>query len=149
MAAVKAPSSDRLFSSNPQHGVASNFAVSTRRRTIGFALLSGLLITTTCLSAAQLKPIGQAPQAQRAPAKPSPARAIAADASTQTFERYGPQATARAVRASLKVALVPDPLCMASLLFCAFALRWMRKRKEDMQQPAPAIATNSAFPGAA
>ena len=149
MAAVKAPSSDRLFSSNPQHGVASNFAVSTRRRTIGFALLSGLLIITPCLSAAQLKPIGResAPQARRAPAKPSPA--LAADDSTQTFERYGPQATARAVRASLKVALVPDPLCMASLLFCAFALRWMRKRKEDMQQPAPAIATNSAFPGAA
>jgi hypothetical protein len=38
---------------------------------------------------------------------------------------------------------------MAALLFCAFALRWMRKRKEDTQQPTRAIATNSAFPGAA
>jgi hypothetical protein len=38
---------------------------------------------------------------------------------------------------------------MAALLFCAFALRWMRKRKEDTQQPTRAIAANSAFPGAA
>jgi hypothetical protein len=63
-----------------------------------------------------------------------------------TFEQYGPQATARAVRASLWVALTPDPIAMAALLFCAFALRWMRTRKEqervpetNTQQPTPEV----------
>jgi hypothetical protein len=46
------------------------------------------------------------------------------------LEQYGPQATVRAVRSSLKAALTPDPLAMASLLFCAFALRFMRIRRE-------------------
>lgn len=49
------------------------------------------------------------------------------------LEQYGPQATARAVRASLKAALTPDPVAMAALLFCAFALRWMRLRKQQVQ----------------
>jgi hypothetical protein len=49
------------------------------------------------------------------------------------LEQYGPQATVRAVRASLKAALTPDPVAMAALLFCAFALRWMRLRKEQPQ----------------
>ena len=53
-----------------------------------------------------------------------PRRTVAS--SEQTFERYGPQATERAVRSSLKVALVPDPLAMGALLFSAFALRWMK-----------------------
>ncbi|MBV9072772.1 MAG: hypothetical protein JOZ10_03990 [Acidobacteria bacterium] len=48
-----------------------------------------------------------------------------------TFELYGPQATARAVRASVLAALTPDPVAMAALLFCAFALRWMRMRHQD------------------
>jgi hypothetical protein len=52
------------------------------------------------------------------------------------LEQYGPQATVRAVRASLKAALTPDPVAMAALLFCAFALRWMRLRKEQVQENA-------------
>ena len=49
----------------------------------------------------------------------------------RTFEKYGPQATERAVRSSLKVALVPDPLAMGALIFCAFALRWIRQRRSE------------------
>src|SRR5579872_5854274 len=55
-----------------------------------------------------------------------------------TFEQYGPQATARAVHASLKAALIPDPVAMAGLLFCAFALRWIRTRmKQQRSEEAP------------
>lgn len=57
------------------------------------------------------------------------------------LEQYGPQATARVARASLKAALTPDPIAMAALLFCAFALRWMRLRKEQVQECAEIIAT--------
>ena len=46
-----------------------------------------------------------------------------------TFDRLGPQATERAVRSSLKLALVPDPLAMGALIFCAFALHWMKVQK--------------------
>ena len=46
------------------------------------------------------------------------------------LEEYGPQATVRAVRASLKSALVPDPSAMAGLLVAAFGLRWLRVRRE-------------------
>jgi hypothetical protein len=68
-----------------------------------------------------------------------------------TFEQYGPQATARAVRASLRAALTPDPLAMAALLFCAFALRWMRMRaKQQPKEPPSAIpAGELVFPKAA
>jgi hypothetical protein len=58
------------------------------------------------------------------------------------LEQYGPQATVRAVRASLKAALTPDPIAMAALLFCAFALRWMRLRKP----PAPVAQTAELAP---
>ena len=51
-----------------------------------------------------------------------------------TFEQYGPQATARAVRASLLAALTPDPVALAALLFCAFSLRWIRVRKHEQAQ---------------
>ena len=61
-----------------------------------------------------------------------------------TFEKYGPQARARAVRASLKTALAPDPLSMGALLFCAFSLRWMRMRREQPRRP-----ERQALPGAA
>lgn len=57
------------------------------------------------------------------------------------LEQYGPQATARVARASLKAALTPDPIAMAGLLFCAFALRWMRLRNEQAQECAEIIAT--------
>ena len=49
----------------------------------------------------------------------------------RTFDRLGPQATERAVRASLKAALVPDPVAMGALIFCAFTLRWMRLRNQQ------------------
>jgi len=64
-----------------------------------------------------------------------------------TFEKYGPQSTARAVRASLRSALTPDPVSMAALLFCAFSLRWMRMRKEHTDRAKG--AAQAALPGAA
>lgn len=63
-----------------------------------------------------------------------------------TFEQYGPQATARRVHASLWAALTPDPVAMAALLFCAFALRWMRMRKEE--EPENVAIPESAAPEA-
>lgn len=81
---------------------------------------------------------------------PSPAKTASpqvAEKPNLTFEKYGPQSRARAVRASIRTALAPDPLSMGALLFCAFSLRWMRMRKEQTQRlkgPAPA-----ALPGAA
>ena len=61
---------------------------------------------------------------------------------------------ARAVRASLRAALTPDPLSMGALLFCAFALRWMKSRKDDedeeQQRTTQAVAPHDgALPGAA
>ena len=77
-------------------------------------------------------------------AKPSPQPT---EKPNMTFEKYGPQSTARAVRASLRSALAPDPLSMGALLFCAFSLRWMRMRKEQTERAkGPAQA---ALPGAA
>jgi hypothetical protein len=64
-----------------------------------------------------------------------------------TFEKYGPQSTARAVRASLRSALTPDPVSMAALLFCAFSLRWMRMRKEHTDRAKG--SSHAALPGAA
>lgn len=79
--------------------------------------------------------------------KPSPA--IVRDFNV-TFEQYGPQATQRAVRASILAALTPDPVAMASLLFCAFALRWMRMRKEtDVEESSQQAGTKSLLPKAA
>jgi len=79
-----------------------------------------------------------------------PARKPTANLSL-TLEQFGPQATARAVRASLRAALVPDPVAMGSLLFCAFALRWIRLRKaQPKQADMPAIAPQDmALPRAA
>jgi len=78
-----------------------------------------------------------------APQKPAPHFSL-------TLEQYGPQATARAVRASLKAALTPDPLSMGALLFCALALRWMRMRKEKLRPASVAIqADEPALPRAA
>jgi len=78
------------------------------------------------------------------PAKPSPQ---AIEKPNMTFEKYGPQSTARAVRASLRSALAPDPLSMGALLFCAFALRWMRMRKEQTERAKG--TAEAALPGAA
>jgi len=77
-------------------------------------------------------------------AKPSPQ---ATEYPNLTFEKYGPQSTARAVRASLRSALAPDPLSMGALLFCAFALRWMRMRKEQTDRAKG--TAQAALPGAA
>ena len=74
------------------------------------------------------------------------ASAQAPEKPNMTFEKYGPQSTARAVRASLRSALTPDPLSMGALLFCAFALRWMRMRKEQTER---AKGAAHALPGAA
>jgi hypothetical protein len=77
-------------------------------------------------------------EAQRPPVRYFPARAgwdIGKPSPIHVnlvLEQYGPQATVRAVRSSLKAALTPDPLAMGSLLFCAFALRFMRIRREQV-----------------
>lgn len=137
----RAPTSAHPDSSNLRPVLASNFVVSTCGKGRTFAMLAGCLSVALAMSAAL--PL----QAWAKQEKPSPVRTASADDATHTFDRYGPQATARAVRASLKVALVPDPLCMGSLLFCAFSLRWLRMRKERTQ---PASSPSStALPGAA
>lgn len=60
-----------------------------------------------------------------------------------TLEQYGPQATARAVRASLLAVLMPDPMVAASLLFCIFALRWIRMRRQAVVVPQPVVANEA------
>jgi len=68
----------------------------------------------------------------------------------RTFDRLGPQATERAVRSSLKVALVPDPLAMGALIFCAFALRWMKAQKGQRTAAVHSVAgTTPLLPRAA
>jgi len=110
-----------------------------------------LILAATVFVLAAVPPIGAAPVGPDTNL-PSPARFVPAQLSghvartiavspDRTFERYGPQATERAVRSSLKVALVPDPLAMGALIFCAFALRWMRARREHSRAAGGAIAT--------
>lgn len=123
--------------SNLQHTVASNIVVSFRRKALIAATAIVVLAAIPQSSASPVQPDVKipGPTAQFVPAQLSgqaPRRVVANP--ERTFERYGPQATERAVRSSLKVALVPDPLAMGSLIFCAFALRWMRTRRQ--QSPA-------------
>ena len=85
--------------------------------------------------------------------KPSPVTVTAqAGVSTRVKQAqttyFTSEQQVRAVRASLKAALTPDPVAMGALLFCAFALRWMRLRKEEQQSDETA-RTITALPGAA
>jgi hypothetical protein len=126
---------------NLKQRFASNMLVSGSRKPWIFASLAGVIALSLPLYAT---PVESAPEqlhtaTQGARAPFLVARAGWDSAQKQawnlnpTFEHYGPQATARAVHASLWAALTPDPIAMGALLFCAFALRWMRMRKE--QQP--------------
>jgi hypothetical protein len=91
------------------------------------------------LGATPIKPTPQEllKEAQRPPMRYIPARVGWGGAKPTpihvnlVLDQYGPQATVRAVRSSLKAALTPDPLTMGSLLFCAFALRWVRLRRQQ------------------
>ena len=123
-----------VISSNPQQTMASNLRVSSSRKlSITAAMLcaacailpanatptdAGMSIPAPTLRYVPVQLSGRAPNTMAA----NPRR---------TFDRLGPQATERAVRSSLKTALVPDPLAMAALIFCAFALRWMRLQKSQ------------------
>jgi hypothetical protein len=123
----------RRIASNLQHTTASNFRVSFRRI---LPVLVGIFLALSAMppvSASPVDPNANLPgPATYAPAQLSGrAPRTTAVNSDRTFERYGPQATQRAVRSSLKVALLPDPLAMAALIFCAFALRWMRNRRQS------------------
>lgn len=124
---------------NLKQRFASNMFVSGSRKPWIFGSLAGVIALTLPLHAT---PVESASEQLHAATPGVPflvARAGWDSAQKQalnlnpTFEHYGPQATARAVHASLWAALTPDPIAMGALLFCAFALRWMRMRKE--QQP--------------
>lgn len=54
------------------------------------------------------------------------------------------------MRSSLKAALVPDPVAMGALIFCAFALRWMRLRNQQRVMAVRSVAdATRALPRAA
>jgi hypothetical protein len=125
--------------SNPQHRLASNVVVTAHYRMLGIVVL---LATAANVTATPIEPTAKEliQELQRPAVKFVPARV---GWNTQerttvpfnpTFEQYGPQATVRAVRASLKAALTPDPVAMGALFFCAFALRWMRMRSDRTQE---------------
>lgn len=125
--------------SNLNQSIASNIVVSGFTKARLFAIVAALIAISSALNASPIAPAVNQPAntAERPKTMFIPAYAgwssAAAPASNfnLTFERYGPQATARAVRASLWAALTPDPLAMAALLFCAFALRWMRMSRRE------------------
>jgi len=118
--------------SNLPHTLASNVEVSFPRKALILATAVVVLAAIPLSGASSVDAEARvpAPTAQFVPAQLSghaPRQIVVSP--ERTYERYGPQATERAVRSSLKVALVPDPLAMGSLIFCAFALRWMRARR--------------------
>jgi hypothetical protein len=143
--------------SNPQPRSASNPNVSFRGRTSFLIAFSALLSIAPFANATPIEPTAKQliQELQRPPVVFVPARVgwnapqKPAPHFSLTLEQYGPQATARAVRASLKAALTPDPLSMGALLFCALALRWMRVRKEKLQPASVAIAADDSLPRAA
>ena len=126
--------------SNLQHTMASNVDVSSRRlsRAIGaiFVVSTMSVVSATPVDSGMNIPV---PAARYVPAQLSgnTPRTIAANPG-RTFDRLGPQATERAVRSSLKTALVPDPLAMGALIFCAFALRWISRRQQVTGRHSPA-----------
>lgn len=123
------------------------------------AILGFLFAASATLAASPIQPTArqlvkelERPQVRFIPARVgwSPAERPTADFNL-TYEQYGPQATARAVRASLLAALTPDPLALAALLFCAFCLRWVRLRKSEPtpQTRQPQAVTEEILPKAA
>jgi putative effector of murein hydrolase LrgA (UPF0299 family) len=151
---------DDFFPSNLKQSFASKSVVIARRKPLLLGVLSVVLLTGSRLTAVPIEPTAKEllKEMERRPVMFVPARVgwhtarkPAANLSL-TLEQYGPQATARAVRASLGTALVPDPLAMASLLFCAFALRWIRLRKDQVQKQVEVpsiVAQDLALPRAA
>src|SRR3954469_12699776 len=144
--------------SNPQPRLASNPNVSFRGRTPFLIAFSAVLSIAPSVNATPIEPTAKQliQELQRPPVVFVPARVgwnapqKPAARFSLTLEQYGPQATARAVRASLKAALTPDPVSMGALLFCALALRWMRMRKEKLQpENAATAAQETALPRAA
>lgn len=141
------------MTSNLQHTLASNIDVSSRRK---WPILALAVFVSCAISSLGATPIETgtnipAPALSYVPAQLSgrAPRTIAANP-RRTFDRLGPQATERAVRSSLKVALVPDPLAMGALFFCAFALRWMKAQKRQSVAAVRSIAeTRPALPRAA
>ena len=135
-------SAPRCALSNLNRSIASNISVnSSRKRLILVTLFTGAVAVGWWLSATLIElRAQQAAQDTRRLAAVSVAGFIGRDSLRGTpnfnftFEKYGPQATARAVRASLLATLTPDPVAMGALLFCAFALRWMRMRGTDKPQ---------------
>jgi hypothetical protein len=145
-------------STNPQPRSASNLDVSFRGRTPFLIAFSAGLSITPVVNATPIQPTAKQliQELQHSPVAFVPARVgwnapqKPAAHFSPTLEQYGPQATARAVRASLKAALTPDPLSMGALLFCALALRWMRMRNEKLRPARVGIqADESALPRSA
>jgi hypothetical protein len=129
---------------NPKAASASNLGVNSSRASFGLlmtwlalALVPWSLATPIEPTAKQLVQELERPAVKFVPARVgwTTPKARSAEFSL-ALEQYGPQATERAVRASVKVALAPDPIAMAALLFCAFALRFIVMRREQTQKPA-------------
>jgi hypothetical protein len=123
-------------------------SVSSSRKKWFFAIVAAVVAIGPALNATPIEPAAKQPLNEVQRAKPMfvPVRvgwdSTPASNFNLTFERYGPQATARAVRASLWVALTPDPIAIGALLFCAFALRWMRmSKKERAGQPSSELSS--------
>lgn len=140
----------RAIPSNLQHRRASKVNVSSHTK--GRAVAT-VLLTVCAMAPVIATPIDTGMNIPQPTVRYVPAqltgrapRIIAANP-RQTFDRLGPQATERAVRSSLKVALVPDPLAMGALIFCAFALRWMKAQKGQRTAAANSVtATTPVLP---
>jgi hypothetical protein len=145
-----AESQQPLSPSNPQPRPASNLEVIARRH---MPVLLAIVAMLACLPLASATPIEptakqvlkemQRPQIPFVPARVGWESSQPAVHFNLTLEQYGPQATARAVRASLLAVLMPDPMVAASLLFCIFALRWIRMRRQTAVAPQPAEAAEA------
>lgn len=133
--------SRKLLASNPEHRLASNLTVSSRTEKLRLGFISILLASSSFATTDLVARGGKQPAIKAVAVQEVSPKGTAAIVSSDQ--------RARAVRASLKAALTPDPVAMGALLFCAFALRWMRSRK-DQQHTAEAIAPhNGALSGAA
>ena len=131
-------------SCNPQHTSASNLAVSASIYKLVLALTAMLLLAPIV----QAKASG--PRGERLVSGPAPSifLAFAGNRSARgTDPASANLLSQQRVRASLKAALTPDPLSMGALLFCIFALRWMRVHQE--QQQISEAQQKTALPGAA
>jgi hypothetical protein len=112
----------------------------------GAALLL-LVALVAPLSATPIKPkLQEVLKATEKPPIKLPAARAGWDSGTKpvnfnlAWEQYGPEGSARQMRASLLDALTPNPLLLAAIFGCIFLLRAQSVRRERVVgQPAPAM----------